>query len=117
MPVRTLSRTPISVPIRWLLPVLFLAHLALPAVGAPAKKPSAKVEPKSTGVQLPSKVPNAAPIAVVNGETIPISLYVDRLSLKYGLEIREALIEETLLRQEAAKRKLQVTSAEIDGLV
>ena len=53
----------------------------------------------------------------MNGETIPISLYVDRLSLKYGMELREALIEEALLRQEAGKRKLKVTPAEIDALV
>ncbi len=101
---------------------LLLPLLAAPTSAAPAKKPAAKpaVKPAakpSGGVQLPSKMPNAAPVAIVNGETIPISLYVDRLSLKYGLELREALIEEALLRQEAEKRKLKVTPAEIDGLV
>lgn len=101
-------------PVTWVaVPGMALSLLAPPATAAPAKKPAKP----AGGIQLPSKMPNAAPVAIVNGETIPISRYVDRLSLKYGLELREALIEEALLRQEADKRKIKVTPAEIDALV
>jgi parvulin-like peptidyl-prolyl isomerase len=103
--------------LRFAFPALLLLPPGVRAEAAPAKAPKKPAAKPSGGVQLPSKMPNAAPVAVVNGETIPISLYVDRLSLKYGLELREALIEEVLLRQEAEKRKLKVTLAEIDGLV
>ena len=98
------------------LPLLVLASgaclltLAVPAAAAPAKKPPA-------GPILPSKAPQTAPLAIVNGERIPLSLYLDRLSLKYGPEFREALIEETLIRQEAKRRKLTATRAEIEALV
>jgi peptidyl-prolyl cis-trans isomerase C len=101
---------------------------AKPAPKAPAK-PAAKPAPKpaaqpakpapkpAAGPDLPSKLPANAPFAVVNGETIPLSLYVDRLSVGFAPQVREALIEEALIRQEAKRRNLSITPAEVDATV
>jgi len=94
------------------------ALLALPSVvvaAPPAKRP-AKPAAKS-GPDLPSRTPAGAAFAVVNGERIPLSAYVDRLSLRFGPDIREQLVNEVLLRQEAKRRKLTVSAAEIDATV
>jgi parvulin-like peptidyl-prolyl isomerase len=56
-------------------------------------------------------------VAVVNGERVPISVYIDRLSLAYGPQIREELIQETLISQEAKRRKITVSAAEIEAVV
>jgi parvulin-like peptidyl-prolyl isomerase len=62
-------------------------------------------------------MPANAPFVVVNGEVVPISVYVDRMSLSFAPQIREALIEETLVRAEAKKRGLKAATADVDRLV
>jgi parvulin-like peptidyl-prolyl isomerase len=42
---------------------------------------------------------------------------VDRLSVRYGPEVREILIEETLLQQEAKRRKIAASPAEVNAAV
>jgi parvulin-like peptidyl-prolyl isomerase len=98
--------------------LLALCLLAAPALAQKSKpaKPAAPGARKS-GPDLPSRAPSGAPIATVNGERIPMSLYIDRLSLAYGPQIREALIEEALISQEAKRRKISVSAAEIDATV
>jgi peptidyl-prolyl cis-trans isomerase C len=56
-------------------------------------------------------------VAKVNGVAIPLSVYLDRLSLEHGPAMRETLVAEQLIRQEAARLKLKVTPEELDGLV
>lgn len=94
---------------------------ALP-LSAAAQKGKGGEKPKSSaagsgGPDLPSKLGLSKPVATVNGTAIPLSLYVDRLSLRYGPEVREQLIQEALLRQEAKRRNITATAADIDTLV
>lgn len=103
---------------RWL-PALVCLTLAGPAAAQSTSKvkPAAKPAPKSqVGPDLPSKLGANAPVCVVDGVTIPLSKYVDRLSLRFGPEIRETLIQEALLRAEAGRRHVTVTPAEIDAM-
>lgn len=105
-----------------------LALALVPLIAAPAlaqarpkPKPTAKAAAKPAarpaGPDLPSKVPATTPFVVVNGEHIPVSTYVDRLSLTFAPQMREAFIEETLLKQEAKKRGVKATAAEVEALV
>jgi parvulin-like peptidyl-prolyl isomerase len=80
----------------------------------PVKKPAALRRP---GPDVPSKAAPGASFCVVNGEAVPLSVYMDRLSLRYAPEMRETLIEEMLVRQEAKRRKLTATPAEIEKTV
>src|SRR3954447_16177346 len=93
---------------------------ALP-LSAAAQKGKGGEKPKSPaaggGPDLPSKLPLTKAVATVNGTAIPLSLYVDRLSLRYGPEVREQLVQEALLRQEAKRRNITATAADIDALV
>jgi len=84
------------------------------AQAPPRPKPAAK---GYVGPDVPSKLPAKSSVAKVNGEAIPLTLYVDRLSLANGPEIREVLVQEALIRQEAKRRKLAVTAAEIESAV
>jgi len=98
------------------------AALAAAAGAAPKAKPAAPAaKPTASspagGPDLPSTLPLTGPVAVVNGEAIPISLYVDRLSLRYGPDVRESLIQEVVVRQEAKRRGISASAAEIDGVV
>ncbi|MFN3653555.1 MAG: peptidyl-prolyl cis-trans isomerase [Armatimonadota bacterium] len=96
---------------------------AAPAAKAPAKKPAAKPAPKpaapkspaGVGPDLPSALKPHAPAFSVNGEVIAVSTYVDRLSLTFGPDLREMLVEEALIRQEAKKRKITATAQEIQA--
>jgi foldase protein PrsA len=83
----------------------------------PAAKPAQPAPKTAPGPDLPSRLPPRAPVATVNGDPIPISEYVDRLSLRFGPEVRETLVEEQLIRQEARRRKISATAAEINELV
>lgn len=105
-------------------PVLLLvgALVALPAAAQkPAAKPAARPAPKpakkAPGPDLPSKLPLSAPVAVVNGVKIPLTEYIDALSMQYGPKVREDLIGWTLLRQEAKRRKIVVTPADVQKVV
>ncbi len=95
--------------------------LALPAVAAPGKPAARPAKPAKPGAvprpDLPSRLPLSRPAVVVNGEVIPISVYVDRLSLAYGPQLREDLVLEALLRQEAKRRKITASKAEIEAMV
>ncbi|HTE21086.1 MAG TPA: peptidyl-prolyl cis-trans isomerase [Armatimonadota bacterium] len=99
--------------------VTLVLLLPLPCVAQGAKKPAAApgkaAAPKPTGPDLPSKVPGGLPFCVVNGEAVSLEAYVDRLSIAFGPQVREALIEEALIRQEAKRRKVLVTQAEINA--
>ncbi len=102
--------------------LLLTLALAAPALAQkPAVKASSSAKPAastaSAGPDRPSRLRPGAPVCVVDGVVIPLSTYIDRLSLRYGPEIREALIEEAVLRAEAARRKIAVTPAELDGMV
>ena len=46
-----------------------------------------------------------------------MSNYIDRLSLRFAPDIREVLIHEALLQQEAERRKIRVTAADLDATV
>lgn len=113
---------------RPLLPVLLAALAAAPALGQakPKPKPKPKAAPKrapkpaprpAAGPDRPSKLAPNTPFVVVDGEVVPVSTYVDRLSLAFAPQMREMLIEETLIRREAKQRGIKVTQAEIDKLV
>ena len=102
----------------------FLALALVPALVAPALaqakravKPKSKPAARKPGPDRPSALPGSTPFVVVNGEVIPVSVYVDRMSVAFAPQIREALVEETLLRQEGKKRGLKVTGPELDALV
>ncbi len=88
-----------------------------PAKKAPAKKPSTAAKKPAPGPDLPSKLPLSAPFCVVNGVKVPLSAYVDALSLRYGPDIREQLVAEALLRQEAKRRGITATAAEVQAAV
>lgn len=108
------------------LSVLLLVTALAPAFARPAprrvparppgSRPASGPASKPPGPDLPSRLPPAAPFCVVNGERIPIAAYIDRLSIRYGPDVREQLIEETLIRQEARKRKLRATVAEMEAV-
>lgn len=108
---------------RWI-PALLCAALAGPAAAqstAPKTKSAAKAAAKPVaksqiGPDLPSKLGANAPVCVVDGVSIPLSKYLDRLSLRFGPEIRETLIQEALLRAEAQRRHVTVTPADIDAM-
>jgi foldase protein PrsA len=97
------------------LTLLLLAFLpaSIPTVGAaaPAKPgaPAAGVAPA-----LPSKAPATAAVAIVNGEAIPLAAYLDRLSVNLGAGVRDGLIEELLVRQEAKRRRLTASAADLE---
>jgi peptidyl-prolyl cis-trans isomerase C len=106
--------------------ILSVLALCLPAAAqkkapprkAPASKPAAgKPAAPPAGPDLPSKLPANSHVAKVNGEAIPLSLYIDRLSLRNGPEVREMLVQELLIRQEARRRKITVTPEEINSAV
>jgi parvulin-like peptidyl-prolyl isomerase len=101
------------------LPLLLALCLALPAAAAP--RPAAPAAPPRPAApsqpDVPSRLHPGTPLATVNGEKVPITTYLDRLSLQYGPQMREALINETLLRQEARRRKVTASPAEVDAEV
>jgi parvulin-like peptidyl-prolyl isomerase len=106
---------------RLVLPLVLAACVAVPASAAPAK-PKPKPAPAPTqkvpvGPDRPSQLPGSAPFVTVNGETIPVSTYIDRMSVAFAPQMREVLVEEALIRGEAKKRGIKPTEAEIDGLV
>lgn len=88
-----------------------------PARKAPAKAPATQAKKPAPGPDLPSKLPLTAPFCTVNGVKIPISEYVDFLSIRYGPNIREELIGWALLRQEAKRRGITATAAEVQAAV
>jgi parvulin-like peptidyl-prolyl isomerase len=101
--------------------VLLAALLAAPA---PAQKRRASAKPKpapaggaQVGPDQPSKVPLAAPFITVNGERVPVSVYIDRMSLRFAPDMREMLVYESLIRQEATRRKITVNAAEMGAAV
>jgi parvulin-like peptidyl-prolyl isomerase len=104
---------------RFVLPLAasFLISAPLAAQSAPRPKPAAKKPPAYVGPDLPSKLPPSSPVAKVNGEVIPLSLYMDRLSLRDGPAMREMLVQELLIRQEAKRRKISLSAAEITTAV
>lgn len=95
--------------------LVLVAVLPLAAAAAPAKKKPAAA-PRS-GPDVPSSVRPGTPAAVVNGEPISLNKYVDRLSVVHGPEIRELMVQETLIRQECKKRKITASPAEIEAVV
>src|SRR4051812_25133997 len=101
------------------LPVVLLCLAAAPSLAqTKPKTKSAPEAPKgSGGPDRPSQLPGSAPFVTINGEVVPVSTYVDRLSLTFGPQMREALIEETVVRQEAAKRGIKASPAEVDKVV
>jgi parvulin-like peptidyl-prolyl isomerase len=103
---------------RFLLPLAAVLAVVTPVAAQTAKgKPKRPAAASKAGPDIPSKLPLSTPLVKVNGQAIPLSLYVDRLSLRYGPELREILIEEQLIRQECARRKITVTPQDIDAAV
>lgn len=102
---------------RFLLPLAAALALVSPASAQTGKAKPKRPAAAKAGPDLPSKIPLSTPLAKVNGQAIPLSVYVDRLSLRYGPELREILIEEQLIRQEAARRKIIATPEEINSAV
>jgi parvulin-like peptidyl-prolyl isomerase len=100
-----------------LLPVAALAAGAAPA--APKARPAApaKPAPAKAGPMRPSQLPPGSTFVAVNGEAVTISNYVDRLSLAFAPQMREILVEEALVRQEAKRRKLAAAAAEVTAVV
>jgi foldase protein PrsA len=89
-----------------------------PAAKPTAAKPAAaKPAASAAGPALPSKIPLSAPFAIVNGVSIPVSEYLDRMSMAFGGQMREALVEEVLVREEAKRRKISASPAEVDAVV
>ena len=93
--------------------------LCAPALhGAPAKKPVAR--PKPTAPPGPARISQLqmkSPLAAVNGTPLAIGEYVDRLSLKYGPDILDQMLSDTLIRQEAKRLKITATAAEVKAAV
>ncbi len=107
--------------IKYSVNALYLALCIGALVVAPCASAAQKAKPSAkkpvAGPDLPSRVPLSAPFCMVNGEKISIANYVDRLSVRFAPEAREALISEALVRQEARRRKLAASPAEIDATV
>lgn len=94
-----------------------LAIAALPAAAA-QKKPTKGAAPKlPPGPMLPSRLKLDSPFIIVNGEKVTVASYIDRLSLAHAANMREQLVAETLVNQEARRRKITVTSQELTALV
>lgn len=103
---------------RFLLPLAASLALLSPAAAQTSKgKPQRPAAASKAGPDTPSKLPLTAPLAKVNGQAIPLSLYLDRLSLRYGPELREVLIEELLIRQECVRRKITATPQDVNSAV
>ena len=70
---------------RRLASLVLAGAMALPAFAGsdkPKPKPAAKGPGVKVGPAQPSQLPAATPFVTINGETIPVSIYVDRLSVK-----------------------------------
>jgi parvulin-like peptidyl-prolyl isomerase len=78
----------------------------------PGAKPSSKLTPKAA-LQAPPKTP----VAVVNGEAITVAQWEERMSLMAGSRALDSLVLETIVRQEARRRGVRVTPAEVDAKV
>jgi parvulin-like peptidyl-prolyl isomerase len=76
----------------------------------PARPPAANA---AGGLEAPSKLDKTEPALVVNGDAIPVATYIDRLSLEFGPQVIQALMDEQLIRQEARRRGLSVSNPEI----
>ncbi len=100
-----------------IIPTLIAAAHLSPADAAPPKKPAAKPKASNSGPDLPSKLPLSSPFVTVNGEQISVAFAIDRLSLTYAPQLREALVMETLIQQEANRRKISATNAEVTAMV
>lgn len=99
------------------LPIFLLTALVAGAVAAaPARKP-VKKPVRTPGPDLPSRLPPTAPVVKVNGVAVPLSQYVDALSLRFGPEVRESLVGEEILRQECARRKITASGREKEAVV
>ncbi|MBA2363766.1 MAG: peptidyl-prolyl cis-trans isomerase [Chloroflexia bacterium] len=94
---------------------------AEPGIGTEEVPPSAEA---TDSVQAPSgagtpeataEVDRSKPAAVVNGEEITFEALDAQLEQRYGAQEIERLIVESLVRQEAEKRKVTATEAEIDA--
>jgi parvulin-like peptidyl-prolyl isomerase len=98
--------------------LLALALLLACSPAAAQRKPKPPAKPAAKpGPDRPSQLPLTAPVVTVNGEKIPISTFIDRLSVEFAPQIREALIEEALIKQEAKTRGITATTPEIDAVV
>jgi foldase protein PrsA len=62
-----------------------------------------------------TQVDRSKPAAVVNGEEITFEELDSQLEQRYGAQEMDRLIVESLVRQEAEKRKVTATEAEIDA--
>ena len=57
---------------------------------------------------------NDASVAIVDGQRISRSEYLDQLEQSYGTVVASNLIDETLIRNEASKQKVTISSDDID---
>lgn len=92
---------------------------AAPAAPKPRRSaPTAAPKPAAAQAPLlPSKLRMDAPFVTVNGSKVTVGSYIDRLSLAYAPGMREQLVAELLLGQEAERRKISVSAPEITALV
>lgn len=61
------------------------------------------------------KVDRTKPAAVVNGESITFEQLDTVLEARYGSQLMQQMILETLIKQEAKKRKITISDAEVKG--
>lgn len=74
---------------------------------------SATAQSRADRPDLPSKVPSSRPFLKINGQVVTVGQYVDRLSLRYGVAVRESLMDDTLIGQEAKRRKMIISQKDI----
>ncbi len=71
--------------------------------------------PTGATPETTTQVDRSKPAAVVNGEEITFEELDSQLEQRYGAQEMDRLIVEALVRQEAEKRKVTATDAEIDA--
>lgn len=71
--------------------------------------------PTGATPEATTQVDRSKPAAVVNGEEITFEELDSQLEQRYGAQEMDRLIVEALVRQEAEKRKVTATDAEIDA--
>src|SRR5206468_13101291 len=66
---------------------------------------------------LPTRQPPAIVIATVNGDPITVGDYADELAYKWGPDAFDMLQDDILVRQEAKRRKIAASEAEVKQAV
>lgn len=87
-----------------------------PTTAAPSQQPAgAQTAPAAPTPQPTAVVDRSKPAAVVNGENITFEQLDVLLEKRYGKQVLNELVTGMVIDQEAKKRNIQVTPAEIDA--